>query len=106
MRLPRKNLIMSATLLTVLLGVTIHQIGEIGASDYRVLRNGFKQGTPAYRAAIAAAMRSGEINRWEYRNLLDRYRNELRASLIDNDAVNLREERLVLAAMTRHAKLP
>lgn len=105
MSLPNKGFILvAATVTSVLAGVTIHQMGEIGPGDYRTLRDGFKHGSPAYRLAIAEAMHSGDISRWEYRHLLDQYQNENAVSLIDNDASNLREERLVLAAMTRQLK--
>jgi hypothetical protein len=97
---------MTAASLAVLAGVAIHQSSEIDAGVYRVLRDDFKRGTPEYRSAIAAAMHSGEISRWEYRNLLVLSRQENRANVIDGEALNLREERLVLAAMTRQIKAP
>lgn len=100
------NYLLIGALFCGLIGVTIHQTDEISAADYRVLRNDFKQGTPNYRAAIAAAMHSGEVNRWEYRNLRDRYQNETGVSPVESIALNLREERLVLAAMTRQLNNP
>jgi len=106
MQLPKKTSILMAALSGVLAGVAFHQTGEISASEYRVLRNEFRQGTAESRDAIAAAMHSGEINRWEYRNLLDRYRNETDRFSVGSDALNLREERLVLAAMARQINRP
>ena len=105
MRLPFKGFIPAVALIAVLVGATIHQWTEIGAREYRVLRDGFKRGTSAYRAAIAAAMQSGEVSRWEYRQLLDRFQGDGAVSLVDDDATNVREERLVLAAMTRQVKV-
>jgi hypothetical protein len=95
-----------AVLCAVLAGVTLRQTREIDAAEYRALRSGFKQGTLGYRAAVAAAMQSGAISRWEYRRLLDRYWNETSAYALDKSVVNLREERLVLAAMTRQVRSP
>jgi hypothetical protein len=92
-------------LISVLVGATIHQQGEIDAREYRVLRDDFRRGSPAYRTAIAAAMQSGDVSRWEYRRLLDRFRSGDAVSLVDHDATNLREERLVLAAMTRQIRI-
>lgn len=103
--LPYLWLIVAAALIAVLASVTLYETGEINACEYRVLRDGFKRGTPAYRIAIAQTMQSGEVSRWEYRHLLDHYRNENIVSLINNDAMNLREERLILAAMTHQIKL-
>jgi hypothetical protein len=46
------------------------------------------------------------VSRWEYNQLLDRSRNDGAVDLVDNGATNVREERLVLAAMTRQIKVP
>jgi hypothetical protein len=104
MSLLNKRFVLAAVLFGVTASVTIYEAGEIDAGEYRVLRDGFKRGTPAYQAAIAQAMHNGEISRWEYRHLLGQYRNRRTMLLIDNDATNLREERLVLTAMTRQVK--
>jgi len=106
MQLPKKTSILLAALSGVLAGVAFHQTAEITAGEYRVLRNEFRQATVEYRGAVAAAMHSGEISRWEYRTLLDRYRDETERFSVGNDALNLREERLVLAAMTRQINRP
>ena len=105
MTLLNRRVVLAAALTGAMATVMVHEAGEIDASAYRALRDGFKHGTPGYRMAIAQAMRSGEVSRWEYRHLLNQYRNENTAFLIKNDATNVREERLVLAAMTRQVKL-
>ncbi|MVW64462.1 hypothetical protein GPY61_31560 [Massilia sp. NEAU-DD11] len=105
MTLLNRRVVLAAALIGAMATMTLYETGEIDASAYRALRDGFKHGTPGYRIAIAQAMRSGEVSRWEYRHLLDQYRNENTRFSIKNDATNLREERLVLAAMTRQVKL-
>lgn len=84
----------------------LYQASEVTANNYRTLRNSFKEGTPAYRVAVAEAMRSGKVNRWEYTGLLRQYWQENRALSVEFTATNLAEERLVLAAMTRQVKAP
>jgi hypothetical protein len=106
MQRANKGLILTVALLSVFAAVAIYQIGEIDAGAYRALRDGFKRGTPEYRSAIAAAMHSGEINRWEYRHLVALARHENSVIMVDSEALNLREERLVLTAMTRQVKTP
>jgi hypothetical protein len=106
MQQANKRFMLMAVSLVVFAGAAIHQTSEIDASAYRVLRDGFKGGTPEYRAAIAAAMRSGEISRWEYRKLLAQSRRDDSANVAVSPALNLREERLVLTAMTRQVRTP
>lgn len=84
----------------------LYQASEISANNYRTLRNSFKEGVPAYRAAVAEAMRSGKVNRWDYTGLLRRYLQENSALLVEFTATNLAEERVDLAAMTRQFKAP
>ena len=106
MRPRLKGLVLALSLISVPVGATLHQGTEIGAREYRVLRDAFKRGTPAYRAAIADAMRSGEVSRWEYRRLHALFPDDGSGRLENDDATNVREERLVLAAMTRQVKAP
>lgn len=84
----------------------LYQASEISANNYRTLRNSFKEGAPAYRVAVAQAMRSGKVNRWEYTGLLRQHWQENRALSVEFTAANLAEERLVLGAMTRQVKVP
>ena len=84
----------------------LYQASEISANNYRTLRNSFKEGAPTYRVAVAQAMRSGKVNRWEYTGLLRQYWQENRALSVEFTATNLAEERLVLSAMTRQVKAP
>lgn len=84
----------------------LYQAGEVKANDYRMLRNSFKKGTPPYRVAVAEAMQSGKVSRWEYTGLLQQYRQENRVLSVETTATNLAEERVVLAAMARQVKAP
>jgi hypothetical protein len=106
MQQANKRFMLMVVSLAVFAGAAIHQTSEIDASAYRMLRDGFKGGTPEYRSAIAAAIRSGEISRWEYRNLLEQSRRDNSVDVVGGPALNLREERLVLAAMTRQVRAP
>lgn len=82
----------------------LYQAGEIQANEYRALRTTFKLGPPAYRVAVAEAMRSGKVNRWEYTGLLRQYRQEKGGLRVASNATHLAEERLILAAMTRQVR--
>jgi hypothetical protein len=101
-----KRLMLAAVLVTMLMGATFHQSREIEAGEYRILRNAFKQGPMGERRAIAAAMRNGEVSRWEYRILVGRHRHEQDVLALENTGLNLPEERLVLAALTRQVTVP
>jgi hypothetical protein len=106
MQQANKGLMLSLVSIAMFAGAAIHQTSEIDAGAYRVLRDGFKGGTAEYRSAIAKAMRSGDISRWEYRNLLALSRGEKGVTAVDSGELNLREERLILAAMTRQVRIP
>ncbi|UVW30677.1 hypothetical protein [Massilia sp. H6] len=84
----------------------MHELDEIHAGEYRYLRNEFKQGSSAYRAKVATAMYSGEINRWEFRHLLNQHRNGVGPFSVSDKGLNLKQERLILAAMTRIIQAP
>ena len=79
--------------------LAFQQTREISGDEYRTLRLGYTQGPQAYRVAIAQAMDSGTVNRWEYRHLIEDYQggNVEPGSTVANQA----EQRVLLGAVTR-----
>jgi len=101
----KKRGILLVTSLMILGGAGAHYLnGEIGAGDYRMLRLGLNQGSPAYRTWIETAMESGDVNRWEHWILLQQYPGESKARVTNDTTANLQEERRLLAAMSQQAK--
>ncbi|KWF77605.1 hypothetical protein WL93_26710 [Burkholderia diffusa] len=107
MTLP-KRLLRSAALLAALMSLAavaavVFQTREINAQEYRLLRDAFKAGTPELRASIAGYMTDGKVSRWEYSAIV-RQQWPTQPPMLDNQATNVAEERLVLAAMSRQVK--
>lgn len=102
-----KNLLLPLALIVMGGGAgVIIQAREVDAHEYRILRNAMKAGSPGMRGEIADAMRDGNVNHWEYTDLLKRYWTENNALALDMKATSVAEERLVLAAMARQVKTP
>jgi len=101
MRARNIGFIMIALVVTCIGAYTLNRVSEIDMHEYRTLRIGFKQGTGEYRAAIAEAMQNGEVSRGEYESMMVKF-DAINSGLpVEHTATSLREERLVLAAMTR-----
>jgi hypothetical protein len=100
---------------TILVGIVIAAGGtviasiefkEIGAAEYRSIRNSFKIGSPQFQRRVAVAMSDGVILRWEYDELNRISANDEQRMVLWTQRTSIGEERIVLAAMARQVARP